>query len=40
MFIGLFMVMWFASGIGNGSTVSTKGVIFDRDKAGQVLGWT
>lgn len=39
-FIGLFMVLFFASGIGNGSTFRTIGVIFDRQQAGPVLGWT
>jgi NNP family nitrate/nitrite transporter-like MFS transporter len=40
MFLGLFMVLFFASGIGNGSTFRTIGVIFDRAQAGPVLGWT
>ena len=40
MFLGLFMVLFFASGIGNGSTFRTVGVIFDRVQAGPVLGWT
>ena len=39
-FIGLFIVLFFASGIGNGSTFRTIGVIFDRQQAGPVLGWT
>ena len=39
-FLGLFMVLFFASGIGNGSTFRTIGVIFDRAQAGPVLGWT
>lgn len=39
-FLGLFMVLFFASGIGNGSTFRTIGVIFDRQQAGPVLGWT
>ncbi len=30
----------FCSGIGNGSTFRTIGVIFDRAQAGPVLGWT
>jgi NNP family nitrate/nitrite transporter-like MFS transporter len=33
-------VLFFASGIGNGSTFRTIGVIFDRQQAGPVLGWT
>jgi MFS transporter, NNP family, nitrate/nitrite transporter len=40
MFLGLFMVLFFASGIGNGSTFRSIGVIFDRSQAGPVLGWT
>jgi len=40
MFIGLFIVLFFAAGIGNGSTFRTIGVIFDRTQAGPVLGWT
>jgi NNP family nitrate/nitrite transporter-like MFS transporter len=40
MFLGLFIVLFFATGIGNGSTFRTIGVIFDRTQAGPVLGWT
>ena len=40
LFLGLFMALFFASGIGNGSTFRTIGVIFDRTQAGPVLGWT
>ena len=39
-FLALFIVLFFASGIGNGSTFRTIGVIFDRQQAGPVLGWT
>ena len=39
-FMLLFMVLFAASGIGNGSTFRTVGVIFDRLQAGPVLGWT
>jgi NNP family nitrate/nitrite transporter-like MFS transporter len=39
-FLGLFIVLFAASGIGNGSTFRTIGVIFDRTQAGPVLGWT
>ena len=39
-FLGLFIVLFIASGIGNGSTFRTIGVIFDRQQAGPVLGWT
>jgi NNP family nitrate/nitrite transporter-like MFS transporter len=34
------VVLFAASGIGNGSTFRTIGVIFDRQQAGPVLGWT
>ena len=40
LFLGIFIVLFFASGIGNGSTFRTIGVIFDRTQAGPVLGWT
>jgi NNP family nitrate/nitrite transporter-like MFS transporter len=39
-FLLLFIVLFAASGIGNGSTFRTIGVIFDRTQAGPVLGWT
>ena len=39
-FLIAFMVLFAASGIGNGSTFRTVGVIFDRAQAGPVLGWT
>lgn len=40
MFIILFVVLFAASGIGNGSTFRSIGVIFDRQQKGPVLGWT
>ena len=40
IFMVLFVVLFAASGIGNGSTFRTIGVIFDRQQAGPVLGWT
>ena len=40
VFLVLFIVLFAASGIGNGSTFRTIGVIFDRTQAGPVLGWT
>lgn len=40
VFLGLFMLLFAASGIGNGSTFRSIGVIFDRQQAGPVLGWT
>lgn len=39
-FLVVFIVLFAASGIGNGSTFRTVGVIFDRAQAGPVLGWT
>lgn len=39
-FMLLFVLLFTASGIGNGSTFRTIGVIFDRAQAGPVLGWT
>ena len=39
-FMLLFVVLFAASGIGNGSTFRTIGVLFDRQQAGPVLGWT
>jgi NNP family nitrate/nitrite transporter-like MFS transporter len=40
LFLVLFVVIFAASGIGNGSTFRTIGVIYDREQAGPVLGWT
>jgi NNP family nitrate/nitrite transporter-like MFS transporter len=40
LFMVLFVVLFAATGIGNGSTFRTIGVIFDRQQAGPVLGWT
>lgn len=39
-FLVTFVILFAASGIGNGSTFRTVGVIFDRTQAGPVLGWT
>jgi NNP family nitrate/nitrite transporter-like MFS transporter len=39
-FMLLFILLFTASGIGNGSTFRTIAVIFDRQQAGPVLGWT
>jgi MFS transporter, NNP family, nitrate/nitrite transporter len=39
-FLLLFVILFAASGVGNGSTFRTIGVIFDRTQAGPVLGWT
>lgn len=35
-----FVLLFTATGIGNGSTFRTIGVIFDNQQAGPVLGWT
>lgn len=40
VFMVLFVVLFAATGLGNGSTFRTVGVIFDRQQAGPVLGWT
>ncbi|QPF74026.1 MFS transporter [Roseateles sp. DAIF2] len=40
LFMGLFILLFAASGIGNGSTFRSVGFIFDRQQAGPVLGWT
>jgi MFS transporter, NNP family, nitrate/nitrite transporter len=40
IFMLLFVMLFAASGIGNGSTFRSIGVIFDRTQAGPVLGWT
>jgi NNP family nitrate/nitrite transporter-like MFS transporter len=40
IFMTLFVVLFAASGIGNGSTFRTVGVLFDQDQRGPVLGWT
>ena len=39
-FMALFLVLFTATGIGNGSTFRTIAVVFDREQAGPVLGWT
>jgi NNP family nitrate/nitrite transporter-like MFS transporter len=40
VFMLLFVLLFTATGIGNGSTFRTIGVIFDNQQAGPVLGWT
>ena len=40
IFMVLFVVLFAATGIGNGSTFRTVGMIFDRQQAGPALGWT
>ncbi|WP_075999606.1 antiporter [Pseudohalioglobus lutimaris] len=39
-FFLLFLLLFAATGIGNGSTFRTISVIFSREQAGPVLGWT
>ncbi len=39
-FLGLFLLLFAATGIGNGSTFRTIAVAFDKEQAGPVLGWT
>ncbi|PIE15066.1 MAG: antiporter [Rhodobacterales bacterium] len=39
-FMILFLVLFAMTGIGNGSTFRTISVVFDREQAGPVLGWT
>jgi NNP family nitrate/nitrite transporter-like MFS transporter len=39
-FFLLFLVLFAATGIGNGSTFRTIAIVFDREQAGPVLGWT
>jgi NNP family nitrate/nitrite transporter-like MFS transporter len=39
-FFLLFLVLFAASGIGNGSTFRTIAIVFDKEQAGPVLGWT
>lgn len=40
LFMALFIVLFAASGIGNGSTFRTVGYVFDQNQRGPVLGWT
>lgn len=39
-FMVLFVLIFAAAGIGNASTFRTIGVVFSREQAGPVLGWT
>lgn len=39
-FLVLFLILFAATGIGNGSTFRTIAVVFDKEQAGPVLGWT
>lgn len=35
-----FIVLFAATGVGNGSTFRSIAIIFDKEQAGPVLGWT
>jgi NNP family nitrate/nitrite transporter-like MFS transporter len=39
-FLILFLILFTATGLGNGSTFRTISMIFDKEQAGPVLGWT
>ena len=39
-FMVLFLILFAATGIGNGSTCRTIAVAFNKEQAGPVLGWT
>ncbi len=39
-FFVLFLILFAATGIGNGSTFRTISMVFDKEQAGPVLGWT
>lgn len=39
-FFALFLVLFFASGIGNGSTFRTMAIVFNKEQAGPALGWS
>ena len=39
-FMVLFLILFAATGIGNGSTFRTIAVVFNKEQAGPVLGWT
>ena len=39
-FLVLFLILFAATGIGNGSTFRTIAIAFDKEQAGPVLGWT
>jgi NNP family nitrate/nitrite transporter-like MFS transporter len=39
-FFVLFLLLFAATGIGNGSTFRTIAMVFDKEQAGPVLGWT
>jgi NNP family nitrate/nitrite transporter-like MFS transporter len=39
-FFGLFIILFAATGVGNGSTFRTIAQVFNAEQAGPVLGWT
>lgn len=39
-FLALFILLFAATGIGNGSTFRTIAIVFNKEQAGPVLGWT
>ncbi|MET1254435.1 MFS transporter [Aliikangiella maris] len=39
-FFVLFLILFAATGIGNGSTFRTIAIVFNKEQAGPVLGWT
>ena len=39
-FLALFLILFAATGIGNGSTFRTVAMVFNKEQAGPVLGWT
>lgn len=39
-FFGLFLILFAATGIGNGSTFRTIAMVFPKEQAGPALGWT
>ncbi len=39
-FLGLFLILFAATGIGNGSTFRTISQVFNKEQTGPVLGWT
>ena len=39
-FLFLFLILFTATGIGNGSTFRTIAAVFNKEQAGPVLGWT
>ncbi|MBV1867564.1 MAG: antiporter [Marinosulfonomonas sp.] len=39
-FLILFLILFAATGIGNGSTFRTIAIVFDKEQAGPALGWT